>query len=193
MHTCDLITVRVVRLQRDTLSYWFSAPNCEVYIFKSETWGGRRGGGCESVDHKFLYKCSKMLKTLQLMELCTDNTKHFSISLSLHLLLCLTVFLLTPVSSLWGVCLSLSSSFFLSLPHVCLRLSLTLFLSLVGIHCFSCKKLWSTCQDSNGAANSQIGAQRDPGCLHTLTLTHKNWQTHTLKMVPVPQREKTAH
>lgn len=29
---CDPITVRVVRLQRDMLSYWFSAPNCEVYI-----------------------------------------------------------------------------------------------------------------------------------------------------------------
>lgn len=43
--TCDLITVRAVWLQRDKLSYRFSAPNCEVYILRAKDEEDEEGVG----------------------------------------------------------------------------------------------------------------------------------------------------
>lgn len=127
--TCDLITGRVVWLQGDMLSYWFSPPICKVYILrvKHEEKAGLQGvnfyirnSSADPVqcwNHNCVYCRTVKRKYRFFFHLFVSPSPSVSI------------FLPTPVSSLWGVCLCLSSfSFSLSFP-VCLSLSATLSLS----------------------------------------------------------------
>ena len=107
----------------------------------------------------------------------------FLVSLSPHLLSIFFSLLLRPSGVSVSPCLLLFFVFPLCLPR-------SLCGSLTGHHPLlqlGCKKLWSTCQKSNSAANSQTGAQRGQDAFTHKTDAH----THThLKTVPVPQRDK---
>lgn len=94
-----------------------------------------------------------------------------SVFLSISLSLSLSATLLLPLSLFLSPCVCLSGR------HTLLQLG--------------CKKLWSTCQESNGAANSQIGTQRARDA-YTHTHSHTRLTNTHFKMVPVPQKEKTA-
>ena len=163
----------------ETLSYRSSAPNCEVYIMRMKEMPVRKQQYAEPAP-----------STAPRAKYRKPQTFSQSLCLSISSL-CLSVFLLTPVSSPWGVCLSLSSSLFSFSFSVCLCLSLSLPLSLslslsLSLcpslsHCFS----WAA-RSCDPPAKNQTSlpttrlAHKETGMLtHTRTRT-QNWQTHNL-------------